>query len=87
MAYLPTKNQEIFGGLDTVSTPDSVKDFNSSDSRNEDIAQPGADKTRNGFLKINTTAYANAIYYMVQCKIKDITYTAYIDSAGNFVTI
>lgn len=85
--YLPTKVEEDFGGLDCVSTPDAVRTLNTPDSRNDDISQPGSESKRNGFVKTTTTAYANAIYHMIQVKIKDITYTAYIDASGNMVTI
>ena len=85
--YLPIPATEDFGGLDCTSTPDAVKNMDSPDCRNNDISQPGAEIKRNGMVKQNTSAYTNKIYHMLQCSIKDISYTIYIDSAGNIVTI
>lgn len=85
--YLPIKPTEDFGGLDTVSTPDAVRDLNSPDCRNNDIGTPGAEIKRAGMEKKNTTAYTYIIYHMFQCTIKGIDYIAYINSNGDIITI
>ena len=85
--YLPLPPEEDFGGLDCTSTPDAVREMNSPDSRNEDISTPGAETKRNGLVKQNTTAYTYKIYHMLQCTVKDINYTIYINSNGDIVTL
>ena len=85
--YLPIPVVEDFGGIDCTSTPDAVQDLNTPDSRNEDISTPGAETKRNGLVKQNTTAYSYPIYAMIEVKIKDVKYTAYINSNGDFITL
>lgn len=85
--YLPIPAEEDFGGLDTVSTPDSVRNLNTPDSRNDDISAPGAVVTRKGLEKQNTTAYSYALNYMIAVEIKGATYRLYIDANGSAVTI
>ena len=85
--YLPIPPEEDFGGLDCTSTPDAVRDLNTPDARNNDISQPGSESKRNGMVKQNTSAYTNKIYHMLQCTVKGIDYTIYINSNGDIITI
>lgn len=80
--------QNFFSGLNTVMTPDDIKDTDTPDSRNDDISQPGALFTRPGMAKDNTTAKANGpIFALFTLQTEDdITKDIYIDSSGNVVT-
>ena len=63
-----------FLGINTVNSPDDIKDSETPDARNNDISMPGAEKTRPGTSKVNTSALGDIVKAIIGIETEDEVY-------------